>query len=161
MKWKLGSRVFICLWVTERKQECFMFRSKIVFKAKLHFKCTAGGAHHRQSISVFPSAKSFTPSFLLSLLPSFLPSSLSLHFFLPSFLSAYLPSCSYSYLLAYLILHTPSTHSVFMAPSRSRQAVQSLLTRSPPHTLSTRSTMPLLLLGIQPPFHNAMVLGIC
>merc|ERR1712194_639590 len=72
----------------------------------------AGGAHHRQSTSVSPTAKSF--------LPSFLPSSLSLHFFLPFSLSAYLPSCSRSYLLVYLDLHTinpPSLHGPAVQPA--------------------------------------------
>merc|ERR1712194_546504 len=60
------------------------------------------GVHHRQSTSVSPTAKSFIP------------------FFLPSSLSAYLPSCSRSYLLVYLDLHTinpPSLHGPAVQPA--------------------------------------------
>merc|ERR1712194_713854 len=65
----------------------------------------AGGAYHRQSISMSPTAKSFIPFFL----PFFLPSSLSLHFFLPSFLSLCLPAV----LLIFLPSGVPqSTHTI-------------------------------------------------
>merc|ERR1712085_220309 len=61
----------------------------------------AGGAHHRQSTSVSPTAKSFIPFFL----PSFLS--------VPSLLPSFLPLCLPALLLTFLPSDLPrSTHTI-------------------------------------------------
>merc|ERR1711935_93168 len=97
------------------------------------------------------------------------PRASHLPFFLPlcpftsSFLPSSLPTCPPAHIPTFwsTSIYTPSTHPVFMAPPCSRPAVLSLPERPPPCTLSARSTMTLHLLGVQPSFHIAMVLGTC